>query len=77
MHDRYLCGTSCDCGPWGQCLEGPLWPPGGPASRSPGRGIGLACVQVQAMQVLCIGGLAGMAGGREAALGKPSWALQS
>lgn len=44
----------------GDSVEGPLWPPGGPASRSLWQGIGLACLQVPAVQALLpLGGPAG------------------
>lgn len=58
-------------------MEGPSWPPGGPASRSPWWGIGLACLQVRAIQVLPLGRPAGTAGVRAAAVGKTSRALES
>lgn len=76
MRACYPCGTSCDCGAWGQCSEGPSWPPGGLASRSPWWGTGLACPQVQAMQVPPPGCPAGTAGVRAAA-GKTCRASES
>lgn len=73
MHTCDPCGTSYDCGAWGQCLEGPSWSPGGPASRTPWWGIGVACLLVQAIQARPLGGPAGMAGGvRVASVGKTS-----
>lgn len=73
MHTCDPCGTSYDCGAWGQCLEGPSWPPGGPASRTLWWGIGVACLLAQAIQARPLGSPAGMAGGiRVASVGKTS-----
>lgn len=49
MHHCDLCGAGCNCRAWRQCLEGPSWPPSGPASRTLWWGIGVACLPVQAI----------------------------
>lgn len=69
MHDCDPCGTRCGCGPWEQCVEGPSWPPVGPASRSRWWGIGPDCLPVWVMQTLPVGGPAGTVGIGEASMG--------